>query len=62
MPGSDAWNSLGDADKDAIIEGLIQDFLEVTGMEKTQHDYAKRCLASNENNLDLAIMSHYEDL
>ncbi|XP_059165354.1 uncharacterized protein LOC131947921 isoform X2 [Physella acuta] len=61
-PGSDAWNSLGDSDKDAIIEGLIQDFLDVTGMEKTEHDYAKRCLASNENNLDLAILSHYEDL
>ncbi|CAL1530918.1 unnamed protein product [Lymnaea stagnalis] len=62
QPGSDGWNVLSSEDREAIIEGLIDDFMLVTGLSREERDYAKRRLTSSENNLDLAVVAHYEDM
>lgn len=59
-PGSAGWNALSNEDRAAVIEGLIDDFMLVTGLPKEEREYAKQRLASAENNLDLAVITHYE--
>uniref|UniRef100_A0A0B6ZRX6 Poly [ADP-ribose] polymerase n=1 Tax=Arion vulgaris TaxID=1028688 RepID=A0A0B6ZRX6_9EUPU len=60
-PGSPAWDTLSEADKEEVIKSLIDDFLNVTGL--TDDDgYARLRLSKVGYNLDLAVLSHYEEM
>ncbi|XP_055867525.1 uncharacterized protein LOC106052166 isoform X2 [Biomphalaria glabrata] len=61
-PGTIEWQNLSEEHREAIIAGLIEDFLHVAGLPQEETDYAKKRLASTGNNLDLAIVAHYEDM
>ncbi|BFY97584.1 hypothetical protein BsWGS_00624 [Bradybaena similaris] len=62
-PTSDSqeWQRLTDADREQVIESLVDDFLSVTGL-KDDKDYARTRLSSVNYSLDLAILAHYEEM
>lgn len=62
-PTSDSqeWLRLSDADREIVIQSLVDDFLSVTGL-KDDNDYARTRLSSVNYNLDLAVLAHFEEM
>ncbi|GFN82456.1 NADP dehydrogenase [ubiquinone] iron-sulfur protein 7, mitochondrial [Plakobranchus ocellatus] len=62
LPGSEGWDQLSEEDQKAFIEGQIDDFILITGIDVDEREVARQCLTAVNMNLDNAVLAYYDAL
>ncbi|RUS81602.1 hypothetical protein EGW08_010615 [Elysia chlorotica] len=62
LPGSEEWEAKSKEDQEAIIEALIDDFMNIVGLDVEERGLARKCLSAVNLRLEHAVLAFYEEM